>query len=80
MEQASACSPRQPATLYTCGIKFNVIDKAGRVALPELVLKEMNMAPGDEFRIDHNGQAIVLRPLRMNALPKKEFGIWVYRG
>jgi len=81
VERASAGSPRQPANpVYLRNEVKAVVDKAGRVALPEPALKEMNLAPGDEFRIDHNGQTIMLRPLRMNGLLKKEFGIWVYQG
>ncbi len=62
-------------------MKFKAsVDKAGRVALPKLILKRMHLAPGDELRVERNGDTITVRPVRSKALLKKEFGIWVYQG
>jgi AbrB family looped-hinge helix DNA binding protein len=62
-------------------MKFKAsLDKAGRVALPKFVLKKMHLAPGDELRVEHNGDTITVRPAHIKALLKKELGVWVYQG
>ncbi len=62
-------------------MKFKAfLDKAGRVALPKPILKQMQLAPGDELLVERNGETITVRPARIKALLKKEFGIWVYQG
>jgi bifunctional DNA-binding transcriptional regulator/antitoxin component of YhaV-PrlF toxin-antitoxin module len=62
-------------------MKFKgVLDKAGRVALPKPIVKSMRLVQGDEFRFECNGDTITVRPVRIKALLKKEFGVWVYQG
>jgi bifunctional DNA-binding transcriptional regulator/antitoxin component of YhaV-PrlF toxin-antitoxin module len=56
------------------------IDKSGRVALPKPVLKETQLARGDELFVESDGDCITLRPVRPKTVLKKEFGIWVYQG
>jgi len=48
-------------------MKFKAfLDKAGRVAIPKPILKEMQLAPGDQLGIERNGDSdtIALRPIR----------------
>jgi hypothetical protein len=40
----------------------------------------MKLEPGDNLRIESEGERITLRPVRLKAALKKEFGIWVYQG
>lgn len=62
-------------------MKFKAsLDKAGRIALPKPMLKKMQLVPGDQLRVERNGDTITVRPVRHKALLKKEFGIWVYQG
>jgi AbrB family looped-hinge helix DNA binding protein len=56
------------------------IDKAGRVVLPKSFRETMRVEAGDELLIEAEGDRITLRPLRPEALLKKELGIWVYQG
>ena len=57
-----------------------VIDKAGRVRLPRRVLRQMQLAAGDEVRVKSDGDAITIRPVHPKATLTKELGIWVYQG
>jgi AbrB family looped-hinge helix DNA binding protein len=56
------------------------IDKAGRVVLPKSVREKMRVEPGDDLLVEAEGDRITLRPIRQEALLKKEYGIWVYQG
>ncbi len=56
------------------------LDKAGRVVLPKPVRDEMQLGPSDTLQIETEGERITLRPVRPSAMPKKEFGVWVYQG
>jgi AbrB family looped-hinge helix DNA binding protein len=56
------------------------IDKAGRVVLPKALREKMRVEAGDDFLVEAEGDHITLRPLREEAVLKKELGIWVYQG
>jgi AbrB family looped-hinge helix DNA binding protein len=56
------------------------IDKAGRLVLPKALREEMHLGPGDDLLVENEGDRITLRPVRPDALLKKEHGIWVYQG
>jgi AbrB family looped-hinge helix DNA binding protein len=56
------------------------IDKAGRVVLPKSLREKMRVEAGDELLVEAEGDRITLRPIRQEALLKKELGIWVYQG
>jgi len=56
------------------------IDKAGRVVLPKSLREKMRVEAGDELLAEAEGDRITLRPIRQEALLKKELGIWVYQG
>ena len=56
------------------------IDKAGRVVLPKAVREKMRVEAGDDLLVEAEGDRITLRPVRQEALLKKELGIWVYKG
>lgn len=40
----------------------------------------MHLAPGDDLLIENEGDRITLTPVRVEALLKKEHGVWVYQG
>jgi AbrB family looped-hinge helix DNA binding protein len=56
------------------------IDKAGRVVLPKALREKMRVEAGDDLLVEAEGDRITLRPVRQEALLKKELGIWVYKG
>ncbi len=56
------------------------LDKAGRLVLPKSLRDEMRLGPGDDLLVESEGDRITLRPVRPEALLKKEYGIWVYQG
>jgi AbrB family looped-hinge helix DNA binding protein len=56
------------------------LDRAGRVVLPKLLREQMHLVPGDDLLVENEGDRITLRPVRAEALLKKEHGIWVYQG
>jgi AbrB family looped-hinge helix DNA binding protein len=56
------------------------IDKAGRVVLPKSLREKMRVEAGDDLLVEAEGDRITLRPVRQEALLKKEYGIWVYQG
>ena len=56
------------------------IDKAGRVVLPKSLREKMRVEAGDDLLVEAEGDRITLRPIRQEALLKKELGIWVYQG
>ena len=67
--------------LYNAIVPTKVyIDKAGRLVLPKSVRDKMRLGPGDDLLVENEGDRITLRPVRPEALLKKEHGIWVYQG
>ena len=56
------------------------IDKAGRVVIPKPLRQQMHLAPGDALQLESEGERITLRPVRLQATLKKEYGVWVYQG
>jgi AbrB family looped-hinge helix DNA binding protein len=56
------------------------IDKAGRVVLPKALREKMHVEAGDDLLVEAEGDRITLRPIRQEALLKKELGVWVYQG
>lgn len=56
------------------------IDKKGRIVLPKSLRKKLRVRTGDALLIEAEGDCITLRPIRREALLKKEYGIWVYQG
>jgi AbrB family looped-hinge helix DNA binding protein len=55
------------------------IDKAGRIVLPKPVRDRLQIAPGDQLRIESDDDRIILRPARGAAQLRKKRGVWVYR-
>ncbi len=56
-----------------------VIDKSGRVLIPNLLRDEFHLEPGDTLELETAGEQIVLRPVRGTGPLSKEHGIWVFR-
>ena len=56
------------------------LDKAGRVVLPKPLREQMHLGPGDTLQLEREGERITLRPVRPQAILKKEYGVWVYQG
>ena len=56
------------------------LDKAGRIAIPKALRQELHLGSGDAFQLESQGDTITLRPLRPEALLRKERGVWVYQG
>jgi AbrB family looped-hinge helix DNA binding protein len=56
------------------------IDKAGRIIVPKRLREKMRLEPGDDLLIEADGERLTLKPVRQEALLKKEYGIWVYQG
>ena len=56
------------------------LDRAGRLVLPKSLRDEMHLEPGDDLLVESEGDRITLRPVRPEALLKKEHGVWVYQG
>ena len=56
------------------------IDRAGRVVLPKPLRDQLSLGPGDDLLVENEGDRITLRPIRPQALLKKEHGVWVYQG
>jgi AbrB family looped-hinge helix DNA binding protein len=55
------------------------VDRAGRVVIPKALRRELEIAPGDNLELQHEGDRMVLRPMRRRAALEKERGIWVFR-
>lgn len=55
------------------------IDKAGRIVLPKPVRDKLQIAPGDQLRMESDEDRIILRPTRGAAQLRKKRGVWVYR-
>ena len=56
------------------------LDKAGRLVLPKALREEMQLSAGDTLVLERDGERITLRPVRAQALLRKELGVWVYQG
>lgn len=56
------------------------LDRAGRLVLPKSLRDEMHLSPGDDLLVENEGDRITLRPVRPQAMLKKEHGVWVYQG
>jgi AbrB family looped-hinge helix DNA binding protein len=56
------------------------LDKAGRIVIPKALREELHLSTGDTLQLESEGDAITLRPLRPEALLRKERGVWVYEG
>lgn len=56
------------------------LDRAGRVLIPKALRQELHLGPGDALQLESAGDEITLRPVRPQALLKKEHGVWVYQG
>jgi AbrB family looped-hinge helix DNA binding protein len=54
------------------------IDKAGRIVLPKPVRDQLQIAPGDQLRLENDDDRIILRPSRGTAQLRKKRGVWVY--
>jgi len=55
-----------------------IIDKAGRVVIPNPLRKELHLEPGDALEMDSAGERITLRPVRGTGQITKEHGVWVF--
>ena len=40
------------------------LDKFGRIVIPKKIRDDLHLEPGDQIRVEENGQAIVLKPAR----------------
>jgi AbrB family looped-hinge helix DNA binding protein len=56
------------------------VDKRGRIVLPKSLRGKMRMEPRDNLVVEAEGDRFILRPIRPEALLKKEYGVWVYQG
>jgi AbrB family looped-hinge helix DNA binding protein len=56
------------------------MDNAGRVVLPKRLRDKLRLEAGDDLLVEADGDQITLRPVRPQAVLKKEYGIWVYQG
>jgi len=56
-----------------------IIDKAGRVVIPEPLRQELRLQPGDALEIENTGEQITRRPVRETGPLTKEHGVWVCR-
>jgi bifunctional DNA-binding transcriptional regulator/antitoxin component of YhaV-PrlF toxin-antitoxin module len=50
------------------------------VVLPKPLRHKMQLVAGDELLIESEGEQMTLRPVRPQAVIRKEHGIWVYQG
>lgn len=56
------------------------LDRAGRLMIPKALREELHLSPGDMLQLESEGDRITLRPVRHEALLKKEQGVWVFQG
>ena len=56
------------------------LDQAGRVLIPKSLREELRLSAGDALQLKAEGDEIILRPVRPEAVLKKEHGVWVYQG
>ena len=54
-----------------------VMDKAGRIVIPKLLRKQLQLEPGDALELESGGEQITLRPARGVGPLQNEHGIWV---
>ena len=68
------------STHFKMAIVNVTLDKAGRVVLPKRLRQQLHLAPGDTLELESEGERVTLRPVRPQALLRKEHGVWVYQG
>lgn len=56
------------------------LDNAGRLMIPKSLRTLLRLGPGDALQLTNHGDEITLRPVRPQAMLKKEYGVWVYQG
>jgi AbrB family looped-hinge helix DNA binding protein len=56
------------------------LDQAGRLMIPKALRQQLHLGPGDTLQLESEGDRITLRPVRPEALLKKEQGVWVFQG
>jgi AbrB family looped-hinge helix DNA binding protein len=56
------------------------IDKAGRLVLPKPLRDKLELEAGDDLLVESEGDEIILRPVRPEALFARKQGIWVHNG
>ena len=56
------------------------LDNAGRVLIPKPLRQKFHLGPGDTLQLESEGDEILLRPIRPQALLGKEQGVWVFQG
>lgn len=69
--------PTQPSRIMTAKL---TLDRAGRLLIPKSLREQLHLGPGDTLHLESAGDEITLRPVRPQALLKKEKGVWVYQG
>ena len=69
--------PTQPSHIMTAKV---TLDRAGRLLIPKSLREQLHLGSGDTLQLESEGDEITLRPLRPQALLKKEKGVWVYQG
>jgi AbrB family looped-hinge helix DNA binding protein len=50
------------------------------VVLPKQVRDNLRLTAGSTLELDSEGERITLRPVRPEAILRKEYGIWVFQG
>ncbi len=53
-----------------------IIDKCGRVVIPEPLREELHLVDGDSLELDTFGEEIRLRPIREPNMNQRNQGIW----
>lgn len=56
------------------------LDRAGRLMIPKALRQKLHLSPGDTLQLESEGDRITIRPVRPEALLKKEQGVWVFQG
>src|SRR4051812_27614567 len=71
---------REHRSRFTTMTTRLTLERAGRLMIPKALCKELHLRPGDTLQLESVGDQISLRPLRPEALLKKEHGVWVFQG
>ncbi|MBE9545977.1 MAG: AbrB/MazE/SpoVT family DNA-binding domain-containing protein [Proteobacteria bacterium] len=56
------------------------LDKFGRIVIPKKIRDDLHLEPGDQIRVEENGQAIVLKPVHGEPNLVLKDGILVFSG
>jgi len=48
--------------------------------IPKALRQKLHLSPGDTLQLESEGDRITIRPVRPEALLKKEQGVWVFQG